>query len=223
MRNQWDTYADLYDQGIGKFGDELHTKSNNPLLKQFVGNVSGKTVVDLGCGNAYLYSLLSSAKKYIGVDSAKKLVAKTLKEATIVIGDIAKKIPLESATADIAVANMVCQYLPELDTFARESARILRKKGLLVIIVDHPAHALFIRAQELAGKTNEKFITSGSYFNAGLRKKKSLWDKAVLEYYHRPIKDYINPFTDYFHLEAMGEVSEDGEKPRILGLKWRKA
>jgi len=71
---------------------------------------------------------------------------------------------------------------------------------VLIVIIDHPGHALFLRAQELTGKKNEKFLDSASYFQPGLRKKKSLWDKAILEYYHRPVMDYINVFTPYFHL-----------------------
>ena len=91
-----------------------------------------------------------------------------------------------------------------------------------IVIIDHPAHALFLRAQELVGKKNGKFLTSASYFTPGLRLKKSLWGKATLEYYHRPLKEYLNVFTNKFRLQKFEELVEDEEVPRIAGFLWQK-
>lgn len=229
MSNQWDTYADLYDKGIGIYGDALHTKLIDPIIFQFLGERKYDAILDAGCGNGYLLKILArKAQRIVGIDASKKLLTaaakntKELSNVSIVPGDIAQKLPFDSCSFDVIIANMVLQYLPSLETFASESARVLKTGGLLIVIVDHPAHALFLRAQELVGKKNEKFLTSASYFASGKRLKKSLWDKATLEYYHRPVEEYINPFTKLFSLDTMTELSEDGEIPRILGTKWVK-
>ena len=64
--------------------------------------------------------------------------------------------------------------------------------------------------------------SAASYFISGKRTKKSLWDKATLEYYHRSTESYINPFTKFLQLDTMKELSQNGEMPVILGLKWKK-
>ena len=229
--NQWDTYADLYDKGIGPDGDTLHKSLIDPLIFQFLGNRIYDSILDAGCGNGYLLNKLADkTRAVIGIDSSKKLIdAATrnisgLTHTSVINGDISKRIPVSSGSCDVVIANMVLllQYLPSLEQFAAESERILKKDGVLIVIIDHPGHALFLRAQELVGQRNGKFLTSASYFTQGIRKKKSLWDNAILEYYHRPIEAYINPFTPYFYLDTMIELSEDGECPRILGLKWSK-
>lgn len=63
------------------------------------------------------------------------------------------------------------QYLPTVEVFVSESARILKRQGKLIVVIDHLRHALFLRAQKLVGKKDEKFLTSASYFKAGKRKK----------------------------------------------------
>ena len=223
---QWNKYASLYNKGIGKSGDMLHQDLIDPIIFGFINSWKESSVLDAGCGNGYLVNKLALlAKQIVGVDASEKLLKSATsqvlhKNASFQLADITKKLPFGNSNFDVVIANMVIQYLPLLENFAKESSRLLKVNGKLIIIIDHPSHALFLRAQELIGKKNDKFLSSGSYFKSGLRKKKSLWDKAILEYYHRPIMEYINIFSDYFRLERMEEKTEDGEMPRILGLLW---
>lgn len=226
--NQWDQYADLVDHRIGEGGDDLHTKLIDPMILSYVGDTSGKTVVDLGCGNGYLYNKVVSPGAYIGIDFSKKLLEKARNRTKIlpsthfIYADITKRLPLKPKSADIVVCNMVLQYVPRLDGVVSNIISILKTSGVCVVVIDHPAHTLFLRAQELAGKPNDKFLDSMSYFREGRRRKKSLWGKATLTYYHRTLASYINVFSASFRLDQASEASEDGEMPRILGLKWRK-
>jgi len=225
--NQWDQYADLYDRGIGECGDALHTQIIDPVIFDFLGDSKGKNILDLGCGNGYLTKRLAqTAKQVVGCDSSTELLQKAkakINELNVdfVSADVTKALPFPDSQFEVVIANMVIQYLPDLTIFAPEVARVLSSKGIFIAILDHPSHALFLRAQELAGKKNEKFLTSASYFSAGKRTKKSLWDKAILEYYHRPMMFYLNAFAPYLRLEKVEEKTEDGEMPRILGMKWR--
>jgi len=226
--NQWDQYADLVDERIGDGGDALHTKYIDPLILTHAGDTTGKTVVDLGCGNGYLYNKLPSPGSYIGIDYSAQLLekaknrTKVLPSTFFMLSDITKPLALKPGVADVVVCNMVVQYLPSLEGFVSNVVTLLASGGTAIVVLDHPGHALFMRAQELAGKTNDKFITSESYFSQGVRKKHSLWGKATLTYYHRTVASYINAFSPSLRLDQMLEVSEDGEMPRILGLIWRK-
>ncbi len=227
--NQWDKYSKLYNKGIGPTGDKLHKDFIDPLIFKYLENYEGKTIIDVGCGNGYLLNKLSyKAKKIIGIDSSKnllsfaKLKVSRQKNIETKLADVTKRLFLKTGSFDIIIANMLLQYLPSIDSFAKESFRILKKNGILIVIIDSPLHPLFVRAQNLLGKKDKKLFQMGSYFKREKRRKKTLWDKALLEYYHRPIMDYINSFAKYFNLVRIDENTEDGEMPRILGMKWIK-
>ncbi len=226
-QNQWDQYADIFDDGVGSGGDALHIACIDPLIARYTGNTSDKNVVDVGCGNGYLFHKLIPGTTYIGVDNAKTLLSKAAVRTTdlsarFVAADITQSLPLDAGIADIVIATMVLQYVADLAPVGKNVLRLLKPRGTFIVIVDHPAHALFARAQELAGKPKGKFLDSASYFAEGTRRKRSLWDKAILTYYHRTVSTYVNAFTGHFRLDHMDEVSEDNETPRILGLKWTK-
>jgi len=227
--NQWDTYAQLYNRGIGLAGDSLHQKLIDPLIFSFLGEFANKTILDAGCGNGYLLTKLAEqAKSVTGADQSKELLkfarknVAGFKNVKLVQVNLLDPLPFDHATFDVVIANMTLQYLPELATFAMAAHDVLKARGQLIVIIDHPAHALFLRAQELVGKKNGKFLTSASYFTPGLRLKKSLWGKATLEYYHRPLKEYLNVFTNKFRLQKFEELVEDEEVPRIAGFLWQK-
>lgn len=228
-QNQWDKMAEIYHRGIGRRGDRLHQKYIDPLIFEFLTGVKRADILDAGCGNGYLlHGLAKYAKSMVGLDYSKRLLdfakehTKPLKNVLLLHANLVKNLPLKDNSFDVVIANMVLQYLPQLTTFVKEASRVLKRQGLFIVTVDHPGHQLFLRAQELKGHENKKFVDTGSYFKPEMRLKNSLWDKALLEYFHRPIMDYLNPFASLFYLERMVENSEDGECPRILGLKWIK-
>ena len=228
-QNQWDKVAEIYHHGIGRKGDRLHQKYIDPLIFEFRDGVKKADILDAGCGNGYLlHGLAKYAKSMVGLDYSKRLLdfakehTRPLKNVLLLHANLVKDLPLKDSSFDVVIANMVLQYLPQLKTFAKEAFRVLKKQGIFIVTVDHPGHQLFLRAQELKGHENKKFVNTGSYFKPEMRLERSLWDKALLEYFHRPISDYLNPFTPYFTLEKMEENSEDGECPRILALKWEK-
>lgn len=223
---QWETYADLYHQGKGLAGDDLHNDLIQPILDDFLGDYSSQIILDAGCGNGFLsYQLARSAKKVVGIDVSEKLLRyanenRKGENVSFKKADLTQKLSFQDSQFDIVVSVMVLQYLPQISRFASECSRILKPNGELIVVIDHPCHALFLRAQELVGKKDKKFITSDSYFKSGIRKKLSLWNKVILQYYHRPVSFYLNGFTDYFRLVELKETSSDNEIPRILGFNW---
>lgn len=227
--NQWDTYSKLYNEGIGPKGDDLHKKYIDPLIFKYLGEYSNKIIIDAGCGNGYLLKKLSAkAKKVYGLDYSSNLIQnareniKGLTNVETKIADLAIDWRIKSKSCNYVVANMLLQYLPVLDGFIKETARVLAYNGILIVIIDSPLHSLFARAQELLGKKDIKLFQLESYFAREKRQKRTLWNKAIIEYYHRPIMDYINAISPHFILREMDENSEDGEMPRILGMKWSK-
>ena len=106
-------------------------------------------LLDYGCGNGYLFSILPKEKinKYSGYDvsknsieTAKKII--NYKNASFKLIDPEKPLNLgDSNSEDVVIAIGVLQYLKdeEIDAFINESHKVLKKGGILLIstVVDH--------------------------------------------------------------------------------------
>jgi ubiquinone/menaquinone biosynthesis C-methylase UbiE len=121
---------------------------------------------------------------------------------------------------------MVLQYVPEIATFAAECRRVLAPGGQLLVLVDHPFHAQFLYAQQLAGTPQPKYQGLGPYFEARVVRKLSLWGKVELTWYPRTVAQYVQAFLDVglglAHLRELPSDLDGVTIPRILALHFRK-
>ncbi|MEK7165554.1 MAG: class I SAM-dependent methyltransferase, partial [Patescibacteria group bacterium] len=120
--NQWDEVAELYHKGIGIKGDKLHEKHIDPVIFEFLKGIKGARVLDAGCGNGYLIPKLAPyANSMVGIDYSKRLLtfakeqAKPHKNVVLLHANLLKKLPLAADSFDVVIANMVLQYLPQLN------------------------------------------------------------------------------------------------------------
>jgi 2-polyprenyl-3-methyl-5-hydroxy-6-metoxy-1,4-benzoquinol methylase len=116
-----------------------------------LGNLSGKTIVDLGAGDGAFTSLLARcAAKVIAVDNepkgvelARSVFKKEGLAAEFVIGSV-EDIPLPTACADAVVSCDVIEHIDHYEQHIAEAARILKPGGVLVVttpyrISEHPS------------------------------------------------------------------------------------
>jgi ubiquinone/menaquinone biosynthesis C-methylase UbiE len=106
-----------------------------------------KDVVELGCGTGrWLKRLEGVAKSLTGVDSSGAMLARArvkCEPSTLLIQADCLRTPLPDGTADCVLSSFVLSHLPELTEFARESTRIVRPGGAILISDLHPNRALY--------------------------------------------------------------------------------
>jgi ubiquinone/menaquinone biosynthesis C-methylase UbiE len=75
--NAWDHFARCWDLKQGDYGDELRAKVLFPWILSKVGPVTGKRVLDIGCGNGCLLRVLASeGAKCVGIDASGRMIQK---------------------------------------------------------------------------------------------------------------------------------------------------
>lgn len=105
--------------------------------------VAGRDVVDLGCGTGRWLPrvLAAAAQKAIGVDQSAEMLAqaadKVALRGRLLQADCAA-LPLRDQCADLLICSFVLGYLPDLENFARQIARIARRGADLFISEFHP-------------------------------------------------------------------------------------
>jgi ubiquinone/menaquinone biosynthesis C-methylase UbiE len=110
------------------------------MVFNFLGDIKGKTVVDMGAGDCALTSLMAEkGAKVIAVDNSKEgleygkdnFEKKKLK-GEFLVADI-YNMPLASASANIVVSSDVIEHLDDPEKLLKEASRILKTGGQIII------------------------------------------------------------------------------------------
>jgi ubiquinone/menaquinone biosynthesis C-methylase UbiE len=137
-----DSWADFVREGKDYFRDEM----NNPAAFKMMGNVRGKHVLDLSCGEGYNTRIL--AKKgacVVGVDFSKKMIrlAKQAEEhdklgISYLVSDAANLREFEKERFDVVMCLMALMDIERYEDAISEVARVLKKNGKFVFSMTHP-------------------------------------------------------------------------------------
>ncbi len=112
--------------------------------KRLFGNLSGKTVLDFGCGAGRTAKLLLSmgAEKVIGVDHNQSMInqANKIESSQLQFIQISHNIPLKQSSIDDALAAHVFVEVglkDEMKQICSEIFRVLKKGGKFIIITNN--------------------------------------------------------------------------------------
>jgi len=145
---EYDSYAEEFSNSRPFFWRELED------LNQFAKD--GDNILDIGCGNGRLLSLLENKKiHYTGIDSSKKLIdiaKKNHSEEQKFIHANALSLPFQDKTFDTVFSIAVLHHVPSQklrELFVAEASRVLKPKGILVLTVWNIYQWKFIKAHFL--------------------------------------------------------------------------
>lgn len=116
----------VYHDGFSSQADKWPTNPNNILAKELKKKrYDGKSIIDLGCGEAYIAQQLVGLNRIVHSYDIQAL------NKYVTICDI-KKLPLDKASVDVAV---FCLSLmgTNFSDFIVEANRVLKVKGLLYV------------------------------------------------------------------------------------------
>lgn len=143
-------------------------------ILRLAGDVRGKRVLDLGCGDGVLsYLLAAKGADVIGADSSEDGLAHANKETAKryvsgsckFISASAYEVPLPDESFDVVVSCEVIEHLPEPEKMLTEARRLLKKGGKLILttpyrITEFPQDEHHIREyfpQELRSFVSHQF------------------------------------------------------------------
>ncbi len=142
----WEEMAEYFDAKQGDEGDLWHRALINPTVLSVLGDVAGKRVLDLACGNGALSRQLArDGARVTGVDGAEGMLVRAReREALEPLGivyyaaDAARLTPIADGAFDLVVCNMALMDMADAEGAAREASRALRPGGRLVASIVHP-------------------------------------------------------------------------------------
>jgi SAM-dependent methyltransferase len=142
----WDENANSWSDQVRKGWDYYRKYLNNPAFLRFIGDLSGKGVLDAGCGEGYNTRLLArSGARMVGVDISRKMIefARTEEEREPLgiryeVTSFTDLSLFPYASFDAVVSFMALMDGPDFGSAAREIFRVLRAGGELLFNITHP-------------------------------------------------------------------------------------
>lgn len=132
-RKAYDKKASNYDNTFdGKF-----TKKFKQLLANHVDVVENYSVLDVGCGNGSLLAAMSKSEmiRGYGVDISDEMVKTASEKYPQLEFRVAEceQLPFGDATMDAITVCAAYHHFPDVDTFAKEAARVLKPQSYIYI------------------------------------------------------------------------------------------
>ncbi|WP_240628683.1 class I SAM-dependent methyltransferase [Bacillus salacetis] len=181
-----------------------------PVFLELIGNVRGKTILDLGCGDGLFGKELldSGASRYTGVDGSKNMVESAIssyasEKADFLLGDL-ENLTLEESKYDLIVSRMALHYIENLEAVIHTVYKALKPGGQFVFSVMHPV--ITATFDHFSGTEKRTHWVVDNYFETG--KRVEAWmDHSVVKY-HRTIEEYVSlALTNGFTFKNLKEAA----------------
>ena len=174
--NAYDKKADNYDNSFeGKFTEKFKTLLLNNLALE-----DGDCVLDVACGTGMLLSRVAERKSIqgFGVDISSQMIknaASRYPNLSFAVSDC-EKIPFDDASMDIITVCAAYHHFPNVNAFALEAKRLLKKNGSIYIAdvylpsgIRHIANIFLPRSKDGDVKFHSQKEIAETFSNVGFR------------------------------------------------------
>lgn len=181
--NDYDSFAEAY-------AAENEASLNNayyerPAVLRLAGDVTGRRVLDAGCGSGPLFAALRDRGAVVtGVDVSDGLLAQARRrlgpDADLRLADLTDPLPFCDDSFDDVIASLVLHYFEDWGPTLAEMHRVLKSGGRLIASVHHPTADYCI--ERLAGRRPDYFATlnwTDEWSMGGQTARMSFWSRPL--------------------------------------------
>ena len=197
--NDYDGFAEAY--AAETEANLVNAYYERPAILDLAGDVTGRRILDAGCGSGPLYAALRERGSTVtGIDSSAEMLHLARKRlgdsADLHLVDLRNPLPFPDDAFDDVIASLVLHYLQDWIAPLAELRRVLTPGGRLIASVEHPFQS---QIQAPPG---------ADYF--AIRKWSFDWylggHRAPMTFWHRPLHAMADAFTAAgFRIAAISE------------------
>jgi ubiquinone/menaquinone biosynthesis C-methylase UbiE len=146
LSREWDAALESWADFVREGKDYYREEMNNPAFFSYVGNVRGKQILDLACGEGSNARILArKGAKVVAVDFSKKMIelARQMEKEeklgiSYYVSDAANLKEFQSDCFDMVTCFMALMDVEDYEEAIREVARIMKKEGRFIFSITHP-------------------------------------------------------------------------------------
>ncbi|PMB26737.1 SAM-dependent methyltransferase [Fischerella thermalis CCMEE 5201] len=185
-----------------------------PVIMDLIGCITGKRILDLGCGDAAIGRELfhHGAASYTGIEGSHRMAAIATKKLADTTGQIIEQ-RIENwtyphAAFDLVIARLSLHYVADLAAIYTQIFNALTAAGLFVFSVEHPVITSCNRGWT-SGTLRQDWVVD-DYFTTGQRV--THWLGGTVQKYHRTVEDYFHLLKEAgFMIEDLREARPQRE------------
>jgi ubiquinone/menaquinone biosynthesis C-methylase UbiE len=146
VSREWDEASKSWADFVLRGNDYYRGEMNNPATFRMIGDIRGKHVLDLACGEGYNTRILAKrGARVIGVDFSEEMIKlarqkekRDRRGIKYYVSDAANLKELESEHFDVVTCFMALMDIERYKDAISEVARVLKKNGRFVFSITHP-------------------------------------------------------------------------------------
>ncbi len=146
IKNQWERAADGWTDFVRTGKDWTRNELNNPAMFRMLGEIRGKRVLDLGCGEGHNTRMLASrGARVTGVDFSGKMIGLAIQEEKrkklgidYYVSNAGNLRRFKNSSFDIVACFMALQDIENYKAAIKEVFRVLKRRGRFVFAIPHP-------------------------------------------------------------------------------------
>ncbi|EMB7846559.1 class I SAM-dependent methyltransferase [Vibrio vulnificus] len=202
--------------------DGLKSAGEWEVFRTNLPKLSGKRVLDLGCGYGWhcQYAIEQGAKAVVGIDLSEKMLQKA-RELTdnknVVFEQCAiEDFQAEEASFDVIFSSLALHYVEDLNSVFSKASKLLKLGGVLCYSVEHPVFTSNSSQDWHCDNGKTQHWPLDNYFHEGQRATKFLGSEIVK--YHRTIETHISTLlSEGFEIRAVLEPKPSNEMVERMG------
>lgn len=220
----WDNVAGWYDRHVSESSDH-HRDIIIPGTLKLLEPKAGEKILDVGCGQGeFCRELAEKGAQVVGVDSSRKLIDIAKKRSARFnihyrVADAGNLEGMQDGTFDAACSILALQNMEDIAAVSKETARVLKKGGRLVWVLNHPCFRIprqsgwgFDDKRKLQYRRIDRYMTELKIpiqMHPGAAPNVHTWT------FHRPLSAYFDKLNSYgFNINKLEEwVSQRKSKP----------
>lgn len=217
-------FFEAYAQ-MARSKDGLKSAGEWHQLQPLFPPLSGKTVLDLGCGYGWhsKYAAEQGARSVLGLDLSARMIEEAKKRNPAenivykVCGVEAYEYP--ENTYDLVISNLVLHYVADLEPIFEKIFRTLKPHGIFLLNIEHPVFTAGINEDWLYGEDGTPTAWPvDNYFYPGERQTVFL-GQHVTKQHHTLTQILMGLMNAGFILEHVEEAQPSKDMMHIAGMK----